>query len=134
MQYEPRAGPRYIIESLVVGSNHHPGKIVFIRSDDKIADGYEPSIYSDKAKPILLNTNIVYAQWIFQALVQDILQPIETPLASSGGDVREPPNRDSAGNGETARPYTADASGAGDRSTFPANSVSLPQPSLLLGE
>lgn len=55
--------PVFATENLQVGANHHPGSIVFIRSGNKVADGYEPSIYSDMAKPILMAGGDVYVRW-----------------------------------------------------------------------
>lgn len=55
--------PLFATETLTVGTNHHPGTIVFIRRGSEVADGYEPSIYSDKAKPILMAGGEVLARW-----------------------------------------------------------------------
>lgn len=53
----------FATESLKVGTHHKPGSIVFIRSGDQVADGFEPSVYSDQAKPVLMAGGEVLARW-----------------------------------------------------------------------
>lgn len=53
----------FAIEGLKVGTNHHPRSIVFIRRGDEVASGDEPSIYSGKAKPILMSGGKILVRW-----------------------------------------------------------------------